>query len=68
MLKGKIEIHNRVTINGSSEGKSDILDLIYTPGVAHVAKKISTNKNWHMTSHQNGIMLRLFVMVHEYLD
>jgi len=59
MLKGKIEIHNRVTINGSSEGKSDILDLIYTPGVAHVAKKISTNKKlaYDFTSKWNNVAI-----------
>src|SRR3954452_20954347 len=59
MLKGKIEIHNRVTINGSSEGKSDILDLIYTPGVASVAKKISTNKEltYDYTSKWNNVAI-----------
>jgi malate dehydrogenase (oxaloacetate-decarboxylating) len=59
MLKGKIEIHNRVTINGSSEGKSDILDLIYTPGVATVAKKISTNKKlaYDFTSKWNNVAI-----------
>jgi malate dehydrogenase (oxaloacetate-decarboxylating) len=59
MLKGKIEIHNRVTINGSSEGKSDILDLIYTPGVASVAKKISTNKKlaYDFTSKWNNVAI-----------
>jgi malate dehydrogenase (oxaloacetate-decarboxylating) len=59
MLKGKIEIHNRVTINGSSEGKSDILDLIYTPGVASVAKKISTDKKlaYDFTSKWNNVAI-----------
>ena len=45
MLKGKIEIHNRVSIDRPhKEGKNDTLDLIYTPGVAYVAKKISADK------------------------
>ena len=59
MLKGKIEIHNIVTINGSSEGKSDILDLIYTPGVASVARKISTDKKlvYDFTSKWNNVAI-----------
>ena len=67
MLKGKIAIHNRVSIDSShKEGKYDTLDLIYTPGVAYVAKKISTLiKNWHMTIHQNGIMSPLYVTEHK---
>jgi malate dehydrogenase (oxaloacetate-decarboxylating) len=59
MLKGKIEIHNRVSIDGSSEGRSDILDLIYTPGVASVAKKISTDKKlvYDFTSKWNNVAI-----------
>ena len=69
MLKGKIEIHNRVSIDSShKEGKNDTLDLIYTPGVAYVAKKIVLIKNWHMIIHQNGIMWPLYVTEREYLD
>ena len=37
MLKGKIEIHNTIALNQSFKGKNDVLDLIYTPGVAFVA-------------------------------
>src|SRR6478672_10560664 len=60
MLKGKIEIHNRVSIDSShKEGKNDTLDLIYTPGVAYVAKKISTNKQlaYDYTSKWNNVAI-----------
>ena len=60
MLKGKIEIHNRVSIDSShKEGKNDTLDLIYTPGVAYVAKKISTGKElaYDYTSKWNNVAI-----------
>ena len=60
MLKGKIEIHNRVSIDSSDkEGKNDTLDLIYTPGVAYVAKKISTDKElaYDYTSKWNNVAI-----------
>ena len=59
MLKGKIEIHNRVSIDGSWEGKNDMLDLIYTPGVASVAKKISIDKKltYDYTSKWNNVAI-----------
>jgi malate dehydrogenase (oxaloacetate-decarboxylating) len=59
MLKGKIEIHNRVSIGGTSEGKNDTLDLIYTPGVAFVAKEISTDKKlaYNYTSKWNNVAI-----------
>jgi malate dehydrogenase (oxaloacetate-decarboxylating) len=59
MLKGKIEIHNRVSIDSSSKTKNDILDLIYTPGVAFVAKEISANKNlaYDYTSKWNNVAI-----------
>jgi malate dehydrogenase (oxaloacetate-decarboxylating) len=59
MLKGKIEIHNRVSIDGSSKGKNDTLDLIYTPGVAFVAKEISTDKElaYDYTSKWNNVAI-----------
>ena len=60
MLKGKIEIHNRVSIDSShKEGKNDTLDLIYTPGVAYVAKKISTDKElaYDYTSKWNNVAI-----------
>ncbi|MFZ0515273.1 MAG: NADP-dependent malic enzyme [Candidatus Nitrosopolaris sp.] len=58
MLKGKIEIHNRVSID-SSKTKNDILDLIYTPGVASVAKEISTDKKlaYDYTSKWNNVAI-----------
>ena len=60
MLKGKIEIHNRVSIDSShKEGKNDTLDLIYTPGVAYVAKKIGTDKElaYDYTSKWNNVAI-----------
>jgi malate dehydrogenase (oxaloacetate-decarboxylating) len=59
MLKGKIEIHNRVSIDSSSKTKNDILDLIYTPGVAFVAKEISSNKKlaYDYTSKWNNVAI-----------
>src|SRR6185503_18557606 len=60
MLKGKIEIHNRVSIDSSDkEGKNETLDLIYTPGVAYVAKKISTDKElaFDYTSKWNNVAI-----------
>ena len=59
-LKGKIEIHNRVSIDSSrKEGKNDTLDLIYTPGVAYVAKKIGTDKElaYDYTSKWNNVAI-----------
>ena len=59
MLKGKIEIHNRVSIDSSYKGKNDILDLIYTPGVAYVAKKIYSDKKlaYDYTSKWNNVAI-----------
>jgi malate dehydrogenase (oxaloacetate-decarboxylating) len=59
MLKGKIEIHNRVSIDSPSKGKNDTLDLIYTPGVAFVAKEISTDKKlaYDYTSKWNNVAI-----------
>ena len=59
MLKGKIEIHNRVSIDSSSKTKNDILDLIYTPGVAFVAKEIGTDKKlvYDYTSKWNNVAI-----------
>ena len=49
ILKEKIEIQNRIpldSIDGKLDDSSDdgILSLVYTPGVAHVAKEIADNK------------------------
>jgi malate dehydrogenase (oxaloacetate-decarboxylating) len=60
MLRGKIEIHNRVSIGSSSEGnENDTLDLIYTPGVASVAKQISLDKKlaYDYTSKWNNVAI-----------
>jgi malate dehydrogenase (oxaloacetate-decarboxylating) len=59
MLKGKIEIHNRVSINDISKGNNSTLDLIYTPGVAFVAKEISTDKElaYDYTSKWNNVAI-----------
>jgi malate dehydrogenase (oxaloacetate-decarboxylating) len=59
MLKGKIEIHNRISIDKSYAGKNDILDLIYTPGVAFVAKAISNDKKlaFDYTSKWNNVAI-----------
>ena len=60
MLRGKIEIHNRVSIGSSSEdNENDTLDLIYTPGVAFVAKQISLDKKlaYDYTSKWNNVAI-----------
>ena len=44
MLRGKIEIRSRVSLDNAS-GEKGILGLIYTPGVAYVALEISNRKN-----------------------
>ncbi len=40
ILKGKIEINNRVSLDNDSYGNRETLSLIYTPGVAFVADAI----------------------------
>jgi malate dehydrogenase (oxaloacetate-decarboxylating) len=59
MLKGKIEIHNRISVDSPSKGKYDTLDLIYTPGVAFVAKEISNDKElaYDYTSKWNNVAI-----------
>ena len=59
MLRGKIEIHNRVSIESSDQGKNDTLNLIYTPGVAYVAKEISLDKKlaYDYTSKWNNVAI-----------
>lgn len=58
MVKGKIEIQNRVALNNTVEEKST-LGLIYTPGVAYVAKEISKNKElvYEYTSKWNNVAI-----------
>ena len=59
-LRGKIEIHNRVSIDASF-GHEEIgtLGLIYTPGVASVAQEISKNKEliYDYTSKWNNVAI-----------
>jgi len=57
-LRGKIEIHNRVSIDtGFSHEEKGTLGLIYTPGVAFVAQEISKNKEliYDYTSRWNNV-------------
>jgi malate dehydrogenase (oxaloacetate-decarboxylating) len=61
-LRGKIEIHNRVSIDanfGHHEEEKGILGLIYTPGVASVAQEISKNKEliYDYTSKWNNVAI-----------
>lgn len=58
-LKGKIEIHNTIDINKSFNGKSDVLDLIYTPGVAFVSRVIGKDKKlaFDYTSKWNNVAI-----------
>src|SRR6476646_4103850 len=60
MLKGKIEIHNRVSLDSeASKDKNDTLELIYTPGVAYAAKEVSINKEltYDYTSKWNNVAI-----------
>jgi malic enzyme len=38
MLKGKIEIQSRISVENLFEEEKGTLGLIYTPGVAYVSK------------------------------
>jgi malate dehydrogenase (oxaloacetate-decarboxylating) len=59
ILKGKIEIHNRVSMDNAFKEKNGTLELIYTPGVASVAKEISLNKEltYDYTSKWNNVAI-----------
>jgi malate dehydrogenase (oxaloacetate-decarboxylating) len=60
ILKGKIEIHNRVSIDSEeSKDKHGTLELIYTPGVAYAAKEVSINKEltYDYTSKWNNVAI-----------
>ncbi|MFL6393243.1 MAG: NADP-dependent malic enzyme [Nitrososphaeraceae archaeon] len=62
-LRGKIEIHNRVSIDAGfghhEEEEKGTLGLIYTPGVASVAQEISKNKEliYDYTSKWNNVAI-----------
>jgi malate dehydrogenase (oxaloacetate-decarboxylating) len=59
MLKGKIEIHNRISLDNISVEEKGTLGLIYTPGVAYVASEISNNKDlaYNYTSKWNNVAI-----------
>jgi malate dehydrogenase (oxaloacetate-decarboxylating) len=59
MLKGKIEIQNRVSVDNIFDDEKGTLGLIYTPGVAHVAVEISKNKDltYDFTSKWNNVAI-----------
>jgi malate dehydrogenase (oxaloacetate-decarboxylating) len=59
MLKGKIEIHNRVSVEHTFDEEKGTLGLIYTPGVAYVATEISNNKElvYDYTSKWNNVAI-----------
>jgi malate dehydrogenase (oxaloacetate-decarboxylating) len=59
MLKGKIEIQNRVPMDNVFEQEKGTLGLIYTPGVAYVATEIGNNKNlaYDYTSKWNNVAI-----------
>jgi malate dehydrogenase (oxaloacetate-decarboxylating) len=59
MLKGKIEIHNKVSVENAFDEEKGTLSLIYTPGVAYVATEISNNKElvYDYTSKWNNVAI-----------
>lgn len=59
MLRGKIEIQNRVPAEGIFEKEDGLINLIYTPGVAYVAKEISrdTKLAYEYTSKWNNVAI-----------
>lgn len=58
MLKGKIEIRSRVSLDNAAEERGT-LGLIYTPGVAYVALEISNHKKlaYDYTSKWNNVAI-----------
>ena len=59
MLKGKIEIQSRISLENIFEEEKGTLGLIYTPGVAYVSKEISNNKEltYDYTSKWNNVAI-----------
>jgi malate dehydrogenase (oxaloacetate-decarboxylating) len=59
MLKGKIEIQNRVPVENIFSKENSLINLIYTPGVADVAVEISKNKDlaYDFTSKWNNVAI-----------
>jgi len=65
-LRGKIEIKNRIPLDDATKIEStknqtsrNILELIYTPGVAYAAKQISKNRKlvYNYTSKWNNVAI-----------
>jgi malate dehydrogenase (oxaloacetate-decarboxylating) len=59
MLRGKIEVQNRVPVDSVFEQDKGTLGLIYTPGVAYVATEIGNNKGltYEYTSKWNNVAI-----------
>jgi malate dehydrogenase (oxaloacetate-decarboxylating) len=59
MLRGKIEIQNRISVENAFDENKGTLGLIYTPGVAYVATEISNNKelSYDFTSKWNNVAI-----------
>ncbi len=59
MLKGKIEIQSRISLENLFEEEKGTLGLIYTPGVAYASKEISGNKElvYDYTSKWNNVAI-----------
>jgi malate dehydrogenase (oxaloacetate-decarboxylating) len=59
MLRGKIEIQNRISVENAFDENKGTLGLIYTPGVAYVAAEISNNKelSYDFTSKWNNVAI-----------
>ena len=59
MLKGKIEIQNRVPVENIFAKENSLINLIYTPGVADVATEIGKNKDlaYDFTSKWNNVAI-----------
>jgi malate dehydrogenase (oxaloacetate-decarboxylating) len=59
MLKGKIEIQSRISVENLFEEEKGTLGLIYTPGAAYVSKEIIKNKElvYDYTSKWNNVAI-----------
>src|SRR5215211_7936737 len=59
MLRGKIEIQSRISLENLFEEEKGTLGLIYTPGVAYVSREISDNKElvYDYTSKWNNVAI-----------
>jgi malate dehydrogenase (oxaloacetate-decarboxylating) len=59
MLRGKIELQNRVPVDNVFEQDKGMLGQIYTPGVAYVASEIGNNKGlaYEYTSKWNNVAI-----------